>query len=280
MKDRAFFGAIIWIIYLGTLQILSWALSDAPLCILVSDKNQAENQPGNYACATLFEGIARAARFVWEHAGHDNVVAFGTLLIAVFTFTLYRSTTRLWEAGEKQIRAMIAISTKQDLRTRDALDIARAQFISAHRPKIILRDVHLIADTVHYLLVNIGSTEATILESYVRAEFVEDRTRFAPLRTTEHADLWGIKFAGGEAKELRCPMPDEVSYFIKWRDARRIGTDTRAPMVGKVYFVGAIVYIDERNVKRRSIFRRLWDDASLTFIRLTPEQERDHEYAD
>lgn len=35
---------------------------------------------------------------------HDAVIAAGTVFIAIFTFTLWRSTNRLWEAGEKQIR--------------------------------------------------------------------------------------------------------------------------------------------------------------------------------
>jgi hypothetical protein len=125
MKDRAFFGAIIWIVYFGVLQILSWALSESPLCILISEKNQAKNQAGDdthvRACATLFEDFIRGIRYLWDHADSDALTAVSTLLIAVFTFTLYRSTTRLWEASERQIR------------------LARDDFEATHRPWVSVK---------------------------------------------------------------------------------------------------------------------------------------------
>jgi hypothetical protein len=176
---------------------------------------------------------------------------------------------------------LVVVGAAQSYLIFGTLRLARGEFISANRPRIILRDVHLIAETIHYTLVNLGGTPATIVKSWVFAEFVEDRTRFTPLwPAAEDGNATEVRFVGGESKELQCALPAEISFWIKWPEARRIGIDGKPPLSGRVYFVGVLVYIDDLKIKRRSIFRRLWDDGSLTFVRLTPEQERDHEYSD
>lgn len=184
-----------------------------------------------------------------------------TLVLSVFTAILAIATISLGVLSFFQIR------------------LARAEYISSHYPRIVLRDVHLIAETVHYTLVNLGSTAAKIVESWIFAEFVEKNTRLKPLTPEGHHDLGQITFAGGESKSLLYPLPAGISFAIKFPDIRRIGIDGRPPILGQRYFVGIMTYTDDLGIKRRSIFRRRWDDESLTFVRLTPEQERDHEYA-
>lgn len=157
--------------------------------------------------------------------------------------------------------------------------LARAEFVSTHRPRIILRDVHLIGEIVHYMLVNVGDTPATIVESRIFAEFIEDRSRFAPLRSEGQNDLGRLVIAAGEPKDLTYQLPPKISFAIKIPETRRIGIEG-PPVFGQRYFVGVIIYEDDLRIKRRSIFRRRWSDDSLTFARLKPEEERDHEYAD
>jgi hypothetical protein len=158
--------------------------------------------------------------------------------------------------------------------------LARAEYISTHRPRIVLREVHLLSETIHYMLVNTGQTKATIVEGWIFAEFVEQGTRLRPLRSVGHRDLQGLGIAGGEAVDLFYPILSEVGFAIRHPEVIRIGIEDKPGRIGNGYFVGALVYEDDLRVKRRSIFRRRWDDAILAFVRLTPEEERDHEYAD
>jgi hypothetical protein len=50
------------------------------------------------------------------------------------------------------------------------------------------------------------------------------------------------------------------------------------PVFGERYFTGTIVYIDDLGIRRQSVFRRIWDDKSHSFVRLA--NERDLEYSD
>src|SRR6185437_15221 len=82
------------------------------------------------------------------------VSAFATVWIAIFTIVLAK------------------VGARQAKLTRHAIDLANKEFISTHRPRIILRDVHLEGHTVFYILANVGDTKATIVEGWILAEFV------------------------------------------------------------------------------------------------------------
>jgi hypothetical protein len=165
--------------------------------------------------------------------------------------------------------------------TTRQLHLARAEYISTHRPRIVLRDVYLIADTIHYTLVNLGGTPATIIQSCISDEFVEDGMRWKPLWPAAfEGPTTRLTFSGGESRDLQHPLTSGVGFAIRFPDSLRIGIENRPGVTGKVYFIGALIYEDSLGMKRRSIFRRRWNPDSLTFVRLTPEQERDHEYAD
>jgi hypothetical protein len=116
---------LVWLIYFSFAELLSLLPSQATSCILVDEKANTENYSGNYPCASMHEAIFRFVRYIWDNSGHDNVVAFGTILIAIFTYVLYRSTNKLWEAGEKQFV------------------LARAEYLSANRPHIRLKHIWL-----------------------------------------------------------------------------------------------------------------------------------------
>ncbi len=190
------------------------------------------------------------------------VTAIATVFIAIFTIVL------------------ASVSGRQAKLTRQAVELANKEYVSTHRPRLILRDAILEAENVIYLLLNVGDTKATIVESWILVEFVEDGTRMRPIRSFGHDDLKKLVLKGGESKELTYPIPNEVSFAIRWPEAIRIGIEDKPGLIGKTYFVGALVYEDDLGVKRRTIFRRRWDPGSLVFVRLTPEEERDHEYAD
>jgi hypothetical protein len=96
-------STIVWGLYLAAAELSSCLPSYSFSCILVSDENNAKDYSGNQSCATVHEAIFRFLRFIWVNANHDNINAFAAVAVAVFTFTLWRSTLKLWETGEKQI---------------------------------------------------------------------------------------------------------------------------------------------------------------------------------
>jgi hypothetical protein len=51
-----------------------------------------------YGCATIFKNL----RFIDNF--HDTINAISTLLVAIFTFTLWRSTNKLSDASDRQLR--------------------------------------------------------------------------------------------------------------------------------------------------------------------------------
>jgi hypothetical protein len=116
--DRTVYMALIWAVYFSILEILSLGrASQSSLCILMSEEQPAKDQAGYQSCATMHEAVFRFVRFIWENATHDNVIAFGTVMIAIFTFVLYRSTHRLWDVTDRTLK-----STE---RTNEALERSR-----------------------------------------------------------------------------------------------------------------------------------------------------------
>jgi hypothetical protein len=158
------------------------------------------------------------------------------------------------------------------------LRLARAELIQTHRPRIILRDVWLEKDKgeILYMLINVGGTKATIVESWVLAEFIQKGGAIRPLRSYGHDDLGKLTFAAGEMKDLTYRIPSGIAAYIRFPDMMRIGVEDKPPMIGHFYFTGAILYSDDAGNKRRSVFRRRWDTLWEGFH----GPEEDQEYAD
>lgn len=99
--------------YVAFAEILSWETSQFPSCIVVSEYQTADYRPGYETCATLHEGIMKVLTFLWEHATHDNISAAAAVVVAIFTWTLWRSTRLLWVSGERhserQLRAYVMV---------------------------------------------------------------------------------------------------------------------------------------------------------------------------
>jgi hypothetical protein len=103
----------VWLIYFSFAELSSLGPSKASSCILISEEANTENYSGDYPCAAMHEAIFRFVRYLWNNASHDNVIAFGTVLIAIFTYVLYRSTDKLWEAGERQLKHLERTAERQ-----------------------------------------------------------------------------------------------------------------------------------------------------------------------
>jgi hypothetical protein len=93
----------------------------------------------------------------WINENKEAITAIATLAIAIFTYTLWRSTEKLWKA------------------TNATIELTRQEFLSEHRPKLIVRGVSInetkavggIHDILaaQYTIANVGDTAATIIET-------------------------------------------------------------------------------------------------------------------
>jgi hypothetical protein len=125
-------------------------------------ENYQRNEPPNYDCAAFDHFVlspvraflADVADFV--HSYKDDLTAWATLAIAAFTGTLWWSTNRLYISAERQLGEL-----------RKSGELARAEFISTHRPKIIVSDIEIGREPTpdrpivcDLSCVNVGDTEA------------------------------------------------------------------------------------------------------------------------
>jgi|SRR5689334_13171675 len=106
--------------YLAIAEVLSLSMSKFPLCIVVSQYQNRSDSSGYQTCAPFHEGVVRFLSFIWNSATHDNIIAFGTMMIALFTWTLWRSTQRLWyvtnDTARRELRAYLSVESGQTFR--------------------------------------------------------------------------------------------------------------------------------------------------------------------
>jgi hypothetical protein len=207
---------------------------------------------------TLFEGATQFSRFIWDNTTHDHILAFGTVLIAVFTFTLWRSTKRLWEANERQLK------------------LAREEFMSTHRPKLIVRQFQVdpvCKDqpiTVRYAIVNIGNTDAIL--KLIACEI--------GLWNVDHFELPGIDTLQKEVAQNHPPIKggqrvqiDTLSKFT----VTEIQLNSILAGDFIISILGEITYADALGTRHRTGFRRVHDRKTDKF---TPSPYQDEEYCD
>jgi hypothetical protein len=183
----------------------------------------------------------------------ETWTALATIAIAVFTYALKRATDRLWDANERQIR------------------LAREEFISTNRPKLIVRQFILQppvtndALKIDFSIFNVGNTEATVR-----------------LFGAEVA-LWNGRFweAPGIDRNVRPFGPrvirngERVSVTIMSR-FNLTATQLTAIQQGTfiICAVGEFTYSDALGTERRTGFRRNHDVTTDMFTTSTnPDQE-------
>lgn len=207
-------STIVWGLYLAAAELASCLPSYSFSCILVSDENNAKGYSGNQSCAAVQEAIFRFLRFIWVNANHDNINAFAAIAVAVFTFTLWRSTVKLWETGEKQIAV-----------AESANSLNREISVASRRAWISIEDVKLIHPTkfmedgivfrVQVVTKNLGQTPATSVwidfESYfsenISEKFTDAERRFKDKLRAHPVELGELLFPG-----------DTNTYWQGWAD--------------------------------------------------------------
>ena len=102
--------------YLGFAEVLSWETSRWPGCIVVSGYQRPDNRSGQQTCATLHEGFMQFLAFIWDHATHDNIIAVASVMVAVFTATIWLVNRSQLQRSQEVERAYVSGGGARHLR--------------------------------------------------------------------------------------------------------------------------------------------------------------------
>jgi hypothetical protein len=207
-----------------------------------------------------------------------------TVVIAVYTYTL-------WHVGSSQLGAVVT-----------QIELARREFVSTHRPRIILREARIgtVKEgerlNVFFVLANIGESAGTVIRSVVDIEIVrENQPPVRGLNSIESINEIGtLTLAPGEARLIRFaalqkrPNSSEAPIWEAERfGAKRRYTQTSMDPAGlkvsryydfTIQIYGQFLYEDSDGLQRRTAFRRQLIPERQRFYRL--EDDPDLDYAD
>jgi hypothetical protein len=122
-QETRWFAAIVIMVFLALIEVLSWVTSSWPLCMVASTYQTAGSGAGGQTCATFSEGVIRFVAFLWAHADPNAITAVAAIIIAIFTWTLWRSSEKSWSANQ--------VAAEAAKRSADALMIAEQAHLLA-----------------------------------------------------------------------------------------------------------------------------------------------------
>jgi hypothetical protein len=196
--------------------------------------------------------------FLWQiiKAANDYgvaITALATIVIAIFTRTL-------WLASVEQSRL-----------TRESIDLARAEYISTHRPRLRIRRVRARltdgeAIVVHFVVLNCGDTNAKVDRYEATLHVCTGPGKDA---MQERLSIIGADLVGGQS-ELIISAPSSFIFSSAWKVGERHSG-------AKVEVRGTFEYADDNNVVRRT---GIWRVYSADSARFEPVDDPDYEYED
>ena len=211
-----------------------------------------------------------------------------TLGLMIYTAKLWRATNTLAEDAKRTADRQ-ADQMKQSLAiAQESITLAREEFISTHRPRIIVRRVSIniakgigIPDTlgIEFIIANVGNTSTKIIEHntnlriYKRNDTLPAILLYGDSRYPSISLESGVSCpiihhtTGGEIEEYRL-----VSGFTE-------ESGTMSYIYGNtlMIFFGYIIYEDGLKRRRRTAFLRNYDFVTKHF---TPSTDSEYEYQD
>lgn len=204
-------------------------------------------------------------------------VAILDLFLAALALCLllktYKETRRTALAS---IRAANA-ATRATSIAKEQIRLAREEFASSHRPRIIVRNISIVVENgemkILYSLTNVGGAKATIANSWIMTELVLRESPIRNLRALGHVDLGEVPFTAGQYYDFHHALSPDVQRFIATHPTQRgFGKAFDA----ELHFTGSLRYVDELGNSRNSVFRRvLGMDGAFH-----KSGDPDHEYSD
>lgn len=178
-------------------------------------------------------------------------------------------------------RQMALIGLQTDILEKQK-EIARHEFLSTHRPRIILREaiIGTVVEgqpiNVFFSLANVGELRGKIIRSWIRVEVVNEQTErlFLVQSVEPHDDIGTIFLDGGEQRMLR---PPESQTMPIWKaNAFQRRPDFPEARLNTIHLAGQILYTDDLNVQRRTVFRRVLVPEKQRFYRIASEPDLDY----
>jgi hypothetical protein len=118
-----YLSSLYWIVVLG------WITSFAPT---------EEQKKECYEAAQKAGRKYEECKTFWEKTTSDPVAMF-TLVLAFSTVGLWAATIGLYRAGERQLKLVKDNANQQSSDTQATIALARAEFLSTHRPRMRLK---------------------------------------------------------------------------------------------------------------------------------------------
>jgi hypothetical protein len=246
---------LLTILVVAALEPASWMTSQIPLCI-VNPANYGGDYAQNDECPPFHIFLIVTVARVLEAMGHEWLTAISTVVIAGFTATLWWST-----------RGMLRS-------TNESIGLARDEFLSTHRPQLIVRQFQLnqpLPDhivTISFSIINAGDTEATLRLIAAEVALWNGRYWEAP----------GIDFITRPVNPKVIRNGQRISITIV---SRFKITDAQIKAVEQktlsICAVGEFTYTDPLGTERRTGFRRNYDVSTDMFI---ASENKDQEYQD
>ena len=209
-------------------------------------------------------GLSSAGLHVWTW-----LVKFIEDPIAVFTALLFVFTALLWGVTYQLSRDARRSSRRQYIHTRQALRLARQEFVATHRPEISIHSIEpldSIADDAYGLLrarvhyVNIGRSHAQIRRAEARI-----LSRRAPVRGRITNNLIPIT------------QPRVESGVRDWFDLSFLPDPAMTQNGFDVYCIGVIAYADATGNQRETGFFRMFHPGQNQWIHVQ-RGENEYEY--
>lgn len=151
-----------------------------------------------YACTFVFKNI------IFFDSYHDTINAISTLLVAIFTFTLWRSTNKLWDAGERQFKFLVENQDRPVVDVDIKFNGKVVEHVSGKTIGIPYSGTVIAKFSIH----NFGRTPAIILEMHTLSfdqESVPDKIGFPPPFENKKETI--TIPAGGASNPIPIPVP-------------------------------------------------------------------------
>jgi hypothetical protein len=199
----------------------------------------------------------------WLEHHNGAVTAIATIFIAIFTIVL------------------ACVTRKQARLTKDITNLARAEFLSTHRPKIMVRRFRLSYDDlggdfveVHLTVVNKGSTKAQIEQAKGMVYF----------RSPDSVWPYDFDTYGGQMQISQKVLPAggmtdaKITSIESFKHARGEYPSVSLSVPGvSVYVAGCIGYKDDIGITRTTAFLRQLNHSNHRFSAVGDD---DYEYQD
>lgn len=214
-------------------------------------------------------------------AEYTLYLVYVTIILAIIAFGQFMMFLRqLRLLDQSTTQGKIAASA-----AKDNSDLAHKEFISSHRPKLLVRRItHSISQIgqnaflgINYEIVNVGDTPANVIET---SEFA-----FFPKHVGDKIENPYIipPYNGTISRRIKPLASGETYVFTYRRDAIDLGNQSDfvdefgGVNTDHMIFFGFVIYEDMNGRKRKTAFMRQYDRIAQ---RYSPINDPDYEYQD